>query len=129
MITVEDIEACWGKQASAHLASILNGERSISEVTENLRALMKPKRVVTAEDLVKKMKETGRSIHIRNCYLCEYPLTYLVYEGKLCFDSNCNCVDYSVPPRPIGVGGLQSSLDLNREMDLGDLYMKQLEAI
>lgn len=54
---------------------------------------------LTAEELKEMAQKNGVTRIIeRKCSICGHPIGWIISEGKLYFDSNCDCVSYRSQP-------------------------------
>ena len=47
---------------------------------------------VTADEVKAASAGERRAVHLRDCSICGYPITYIVYHDELFVDSGCWCM-------------------------------------
>jgi len=65
------------------------------------------------EEMKKWMVNSGKNIILHNCSFCKYPCGYLMINGKLHYDSGCDCVFN--PPEPRDDSNLLKCIKPNRK--------------
>lgn len=84
---------------------------------------------VTAEQVEEAVKKYNiKSWVLRNCSLCEDPLSYLFHEGLVLYDANCSCVNYWNPHQKRSYAELAETFNIQTPEHRASMWMKFLES-
>lgn len=55
--------------------------------------------------------KNGEHLSLRSCSICGSDLSCVYHNNEICFNSNCNCVNYWVDPRPANIDDFKKLLE------------------
>ena len=78
-------------------------------------------------DWIKEQVNDRYYLPIRRCSMCRTALNYIVLDGRVFFDSNCECVSYTTPPRPSSWDAIAELLAAQSSDEIRDHVMMTLK--